>query len=153
MRMRLENSLVFFAVQSGCLRWLLLRCIMITIHDLSTRMTVCIQKHSAAHVSEWTPVIGVKSPSFARRACRYLRASCGAAKRPGGTRPGRGVPRLKLDTNTRTGARATRERRWVLMDNPGVSPHGDVASIRGAVQEEKTLYLGVLVGRPDILKS
>ena len=56
--------------------------ITIKVHDLSSRMMVCIQKqkHSVVQVSESTPVIDVKSPSFAR----YQRAPCGATKRLAG---------------------------------------------------------------------
>jgi len=51
---------------------------------------------------------------------RYQRASC-RATRTTGTSTKIGALRLKLDANTRAGARPNRESRWNFEDNPGGS--------------------------------
>ena len=71
---------------------------------------------NSLQASELTPVISLKGPPFAP--VGYQRAACGAMKRTVGTSPKRRVPRVKLDTNARTGAGPLRERRWDLDDNP-----------------------------------
>jgi len=46
-----------------------------------------------------------------------------------GTSPRIGSPRVKLDANTRTGARPKCEPRWNFEDNPGGPFGGDVAKL------------------------
>ena len=110
--------MVFFAVQYGRLSWLSPRCITITIHDFSTRMMVCTRGAQrdviarSLQISESTPVLVPRAPPFA--AVGHQQAFCGAAKRTAGTSPKTGVPRVKLDANTRTGTRPSHERRWDL---------------------------------------
>jgi len=58
-----------------------------------------------------------------------------------GTNPRTGAPRVKLDTNMRTGARPLHERRWDLEENAGGSHRR-----RRRLQEQRTVYLVVLIG-------
>jgi len=81
---------------------------------------------------------------------RYQRASC-RATRTTGTSTKIGALRLRLDANTRTGARPNRESRWNFDDSPGGSDrrrrdNAHLLRVHDLRRGATTKYHGVLVG-------